>query len=352
MSKHFVFNLCLLKKLSLSLFLSSVAELAQADILTVDNRPGRAADFDNLQAAVDAAISGDTIYVIGSEFSYGNVTVSTPNLTLFGPGYLLEQNEIATTNLESAQINEFIVTSAADGLTVVGMVLGSDNNGNFVTSILADGVTFRRVFFDNDIFLSTSSFVADSTSFIQCIIGDDSNDDLDVSANNAGDLATTNLLIRNCIIQDIVMDNGSEAVIDQCVFVEQAVLENAQVRNSVFVVAPFLNAGNDVQFSIAPGANDLPTTNNLNGVNLATVFYGFTTVPTGLPTLDQQWSLIPGSPALAAGDQGQDIGIFAGSTAYILSGVAPLPSISSVTAPPLVIQGSDLTIQIEATANP
>src|SRR5579864_1459109 len=58
-----------------------------AHVITVSNNAVNAGKYTNLQTAVNAASSGDTIYVSGSPTSYGAITISTPRLTLIGAGY-------------------------------------------------------------------------------------------------------------------------------------------------------------------------------------------------------------------------------------------------------------------------
>lgn len=63
-------------KSSLLLLLLLVASLAQGTIRTVSNNPDRPAQFDNVNAAIAAAVAGDTIYVHGSQFTYPDFTVT------------------------------------------------------------------------------------------------------------------------------------------------------------------------------------------------------------------------------------------------------------------------------------
>ena len=50
------------------------------------------ADFTTLQAAVDGASAGDTLYLMGSQTSYGN-GVFNKKLVVIGPGYWLAENQ-------------------------------------------------------------------------------------------------------------------------------------------------------------------------------------------------------------------------------------------------------------------
>src|SRR6187402_3172566 len=58
-----------------------------AIVRTVSNNPGTVAQFTTIQAAVDASISGDTIYIHGSSNSYGSFNITDKRLTYIGPGW-------------------------------------------------------------------------------------------------------------------------------------------------------------------------------------------------------------------------------------------------------------------------
>ena len=49
--------------------------LLQAKVLTVSNRSGNSAQYETVPAAIAAAAAGDTIYIHGSETSYGNIII-------------------------------------------------------------------------------------------------------------------------------------------------------------------------------------------------------------------------------------------------------------------------------------
>ena len=59
---------------------------ANAIIRTVSNTPSTLAQFNNIQAAVDASASGDSIYVHGSPNAYAAFTITNKQLVIIGPG--------------------------------------------------------------------------------------------------------------------------------------------------------------------------------------------------------------------------------------------------------------------------
>jgi len=59
---------------------------ATSAVITVDNSANSAGQYTGLQAAINAANAGDSIYISGSITSYGTVTLNK-RLILFGTGY-------------------------------------------------------------------------------------------------------------------------------------------------------------------------------------------------------------------------------------------------------------------------
>jgi hypothetical protein len=63
-----------------------------ATVRTVSNNPATLAQYNTIQAAVDASASGDTIYVQGSSTHYAGFTILNKRLTIIGPGWSPAQN--------------------------------------------------------------------------------------------------------------------------------------------------------------------------------------------------------------------------------------------------------------------
>ena len=63
-----------------------------ATVRTVSNNPSTIAQFNTIQAAVNASSSGDTIYVQGSPTRYGGFSIQDKRLTIIGPGWYPAQN--------------------------------------------------------------------------------------------------------------------------------------------------------------------------------------------------------------------------------------------------------------------
>ena len=79
-----------LKWASAAMLLFNVITLQAQTTWTVDNTPNSGAQFSSIQAAINAASDGDTIYVQQSDITYnepGNNIEINKDLTIIGAGY-------------------------------------------------------------------------------------------------------------------------------------------------------------------------------------------------------------------------------------------------------------------------
>jgi len=79
---------------------------------------------------------------------------------------------------------------------------------------------------------------------------------------------------------------------------------------------------------------------------MSIVFVG----PDGNST-DGQWQLERGSPALETGINGEDVGMFGGSSPYMLSGIPSLPHIYFLSAPSVgsATDGLQVRLKVKST---
>ncbi len=89
-----------------------------ATMRTVCNTPTTLAQYNNIQAAVDACnTSGDTIYVIGSPNPYEGFTITDKQITIIGPGWAPNKTFLATAIISSTV---FINGTASSGTELQG----------------------------------------------------------------------------------------------------------------------------------------------------------------------------------------------------------------------------------------
>lgn len=95
---------------------------ANAKILRVSNVSGSSAPYSSIDAAHDAASSGDTIMLDVSNIKYGtNTTTLTKKLVIIGAGYWLCENGIVNEGMGASKVQLFHVK--AEGTVIKGIEL-------------------------------------------------------------------------------------------------------------------------------------------------------------------------------------------------------------------------------------
>lgn len=109
---------------------------AQAMVRTVSNFPATLAQFNNIQAAVDASSAGDTVYVHGSPNQYTSFDLTNKRLVLIGPGWSpLKQLPF------DAVINTDVVVGGVNGVDIVGVAC----SGSIIHGLTFVGSTGIRI---------------------------------------------------------------------------------------------------------------------------------------------------------------------------------------------------------------
>ncbi|RMH71727.1 MAG: hypothetical protein D6675_06025 [Gemmatimonadetes bacterium] len=335
----------------LILFFAFIAP-ASATIWVVNSNPGSPdADFVTLQEAHDGANAGDTLYVMGSPVNYGALDLSK-TLYIYGPGYFLAENPETRADIATAKTEYISFHETSSG----SMLMGLDING------------FVR-FWTNDIILQRNMIVTDGYTYDRdYIIGTGLNvsnililQNYIRNTSDYGGCAPTiwlgnqnsDIIIRNNYIERgltegreaLISPSGAESItIEHNVFLGSISVYNATFRHNILRDGEFWasncivthNIGNSTQF----GSDD----GNQSNVDMNTVFIN-------AGSTDGRWQLAEGSPALDAGENGVDIGMFGGSTPYVLSGITPMPSVYFFDAPPIVGPQTDLNIRVKIKSN-
>ncbi len=315
-----------------------------ATIWVVDNNAGHDKDFTTLAAAHTGASAGDTLHVIGSPTSYGAITL-TKQLTIIGTGFFLTSN----TNLQASAVGSYCgaVTfdSGSEGSIISGIYISND-----VCVINTSDITVKRCrieFALNGLGVCRVTGTGRSNiSIIQNYIENTNGFGLglSVSSSNSNILIANNYIGTANSIRDAI-ETSSVSVITHNVLFGNLDADNSTITNNILREGSFFgsnntftnNMGNSTQFGTDDG--------NLSSVDMSTVFQ-----LTG--STDGQYQLIPGtSPALGAGVGGVDMGMFGGSTPYVLSGIPAVPTIYSLDARTAGSTNSGLPVTIKIRSN-
>lgn len=339
-----------------------------ATIRTVSNSPSTLAQFNTIQAAINASSSGDTVYVHGSPNAYAAFTITNKQLVIIGPGWSPNKNLPFTASVPGCAI-----TGAASGNTEIqGMVINStiDINANhpdnlrfirnqFVNMVLQvaqgavtyNGYLFEGNMFDNAQVQGTSSstyqnFLFQNNYFYEtgCC----------VSGNINGFTSSVNVLFNHNLwfgpgsaTRDCFSGNCRFMSITNNIFVRR----NAANQNSLstFNNNITFNAGTNNPWAVNGNVDAGGNVINLDPqmVDQAAVNAG-----TDNPLLD---FTIAAGPANNTASDGKDMGLLfdaTGSLNWTTSRTSRLPYIFSMNiVNPTIPAGGTLTVQVEARKN-
>lgn len=300
---------------SLSIILSLLPGMAKT--VSVNNTPGASASYTNMADALEAVADGDVIVVDGSTTSYGNITVSK-KITIQGPGYLLNENNITDTGSQSAKFGT--VTLGAEGVKLTGLQCENIN-------IKKNECVITRCYLGT--IQHTEAYSYNTTPISGCVIH------------------------QNYITNGIDGDNYSAAA------------TNFQITNNIFTrrYSPSINYFDHSTISHNSFIGDSNCLNRVTnsvvehniGLGLSSSgtedknsYVGNATIPSsdyGQYTTD--WTEQKVKETEAKSEPGK--GAFSGDSPYVLSGVPTGPYIKSVNIPASVAQGENLNVVIEVS---
>ncbi len=277
--------------------------VAHSTVLRVNNTPGINVPYATLTAAYNAAVNGDTIYLEGTVYDYGSLSIYK-KLVIIGTGYYLTQNPETQANINPSTVTTLYFYAGSSGCKVLGLTISSTFyigatlqdfivRRNYIGSLYNAASSVTNCYFEqNMIFSATGQFL--NTLFRNNFMNSSS-----LTSNN-----TTLFLYNN------VFYNAS-FIMAQC-------KNNIMYGGGTFTNCDLLNnIGSGLQFPVGNG--------NQQNVNMSNVFLCYTGCGAYAP--DAAFQLKVGSPAIGAGSNGEDCGMFGGTDPYVLSGMPPIPAI-------------------------
>ena len=332
---------------------------AQAQTIRRVNNTGTAVTgvnvYTTLQAAHDAASSGDIIYLEPSNISYGALVCVRP-LTIIGNGYYLTQNTGLQLDTRESIVDAVTFANGSAGSRITGCNLnGSVNIGaNTVTvernrfvsgycyigynpsigSVGVSGILFRQNIMENGyaVYLYPGSTAATAVSNVNI-----TNNIITGSITSSGQYARmSNNLISNNVIGSITSP-ASQYGID---------VDNAVIKNNILTytgtAVNFPPRNNAYSYNISGNAAFGTANGNQQNVTPANVFVG------GTASTDGAYQLRTGSPAIGTGESGTDVGAFGGVLPYRLSGIPNVPTIYQYNQS---VSGNTLNATISTRSN-
>ena len=355
-----------MKKLFTTTAILLLTIILNATVWRVNNRPNVNADFTTLQLAIDGASQGDTLYIGASETSYGP-GIFTKQLIVIGAGYWLAENDTTQMYTEESQTGRLTFNDGSQGSEALGLYI-YENNTNAIPSpikISTNDIQIKRnkiVGYRNYNHNSASSYgiwITDNLSNI--IISQNW-----ISATGADQTSKycivisqilTNSIINNNFIhtslqnkRSIYMSTNStttELVISNNVIWGTITTYYTIHNNNIQIEGSYNNGTGDLTSNNICSGTQYPATNsNQQNVDMSTVFVDY------FGYIDNDYILLTGSPAIGAGINGGDCGVFGNGTGndpYVLSGIPAIPSVFQATI--TTMGSSTLPVNIKASSH-
>ncbi|MEO7266054.1 MAG: hypothetical protein ABIW38_14150 [Ferruginibacter sp.] len=349
-----------------------VSIVSYATIRTVSNSPATLAQFNTIQAAINASASGDTIYVHGSPTTYTAFTLTNKQVVIIGPGWSPNKNLPFT-----ALVNGCTIDGAACSNTEIqGIVFNSSITLN---SNKPDNLRFIRNYFAGINVLINQGSVTYSGYLFEGNVFDNSEANGTTSATYQNFLFQNNVFYETgcCVATSIGSFSNSVNVLfnhnlwygpgsstrdcftSNCRFL--TLTNNIFVRRNAGNSNSFSTFNNNITFypvGSTPPADPWNINSNVNsGGNVSNqdpqlVDQAAVNAGTNNPLLD---FTIPAGPANNTGSDGKDMGLLydpIGSLNWLTSRTSRLPFIFSMNITnPTIPQGGTLNVVVEARKN-
>jgi hypothetical protein len=352
---------------SLFLLTSFVTISSYATIRTVSNDPQNPAQFTTIQAAVDAAVAGDTIYVNVSPTDYSENVSLTKRVILIGGGYKSSSQLNYKTYLSGGIYMSVSGANDPSGTVICGFEVSQiagvlpinnirifrnlirggvsvyGNNWNIYNNLIPSAISMSsgtgttNLFIQNNLF-GIGGFISSSITVSSIIIDHNVFQSSFVKLNNVKFATITNNIFASGS-SDFVFDNGCTS---------NNFNNNLSTTTNVSVTAP--------TNSFASG----PNTEAGNFVGVNPLFVNVTDLT--LYAAINNYRLQSTSPVKNAGTDGTDLGIYGGSypfpsggapgSGFDTSALPPIPQVTGVNIQNgTLAPGAQLKVTIQATTN-
>lgn len=335
-----------MKKILLSLVFAAIATSAHATIRTVNNGTVGAGQYTSVQTAVDASAVGDTIYIHGSQTSYGDVTLNK-RLVLIGAGHNVTGTQFNfKTLLGTIYLSQGNSTTLPTGSTIKGINFGSLYGSG--GSLAVKNITLERNYCSYISILGTGWIIRNNFA----------------GSLNIGSFKNT-IISNNVMTSYIANSDQPSIIITNNIFLNSTYFSSvsyATITNNIFIEPAFVNFSgsqntwnkNIMIYADPANYQTFPPANNTGVGNLNTSDNQFTTtIPLNISLQDataKTWVLAASSIGFNYGTDGTNVGIYGGS--YPMpntTGATNIPQVTSMDLQNSVIpQNGTLTIELKA----
>ncbi|MCF8374315.1 MAG: hypothetical protein K9H64_22020 [Bacteroidales bacterium] len=350
MKKNLTFTMLLLAIISIT---------ANATVWRVNNNPNIDADFTTLQDAIDGASAEDTLYIEGSLNSYGIGTFSK-KLIVIGPGYWLNENDSTQAYKENAVVEQLVYNNGSQGSMVSGLYM---NSGSYTITIgvNTDSITIEKNYMRNYYHYSSTygksiNITGNRNSIIirqNFITGYNPIVFTGIPSNT---FITNNIIGIGFSSSSIAMatvanTSATDILISNNVIRGHITTYHAMHVNNILLYGNYnTGAGDNTMSNLCVGTQYPNTNNNQQNIVMDSVFVNYS------GSYDHDYLLKPNSPAIGAGFNGTDCGVFGvfdagygGNQPYKLSGIPDIPSIFEAEV--YSVGTTEIPVNIKAKSN-
>lgn len=353
-----------MKKLTLIFLLAISCSTFAQTIFRCNNNPGVSGVnvYTTIQAAHDAAVAGDIIYVEPSVTDYGSVDVRK-RLTIVGNGYFLDKNSNVPFDQRTSRIGSITFNNGSANSILTGIEMNSFISIKDVNII----ITRCRVSTEISFGLS-SNLVAgvysrgNNATITKCIIYGT------ISGQNSTQVSSQfgyNCTITNNIHQGRI-DAITNTVIANNIYNLSGLgnniminLNGCSVTNNIYDARGFTSAipfvfggtGNTISNNICLGQAGTPSGNGNVNFGDPTITFLVANPWTTFFIEDAPFQLAVGSPAIGIGTGGTNTGAFGGANPYILSGLPAYPVMTNFITTGVGNTSTPLSVSVTVRGN-
>lgn len=348
--------------------LMCMAYSAGATIRTVSNDANRPAQYSDVQSAINAAVAGDTIYVNGTQYAYGDFTINK-KLILIGAGYSSSNQFNLISQVGYIGFFRDSGTQDGSGSVITGFKITGGIQNNYPSLLTSNIRIFRNLIGGISFGYGGGSNI---TIYNNIITGNI--DGINVASNY---IIQNNVFTTNAFIYRF---NQSSVVVDHNLFVHGNAFGSLQfttITNNIIVSSDntrvmdanvtncTFSANLSLSQNISSGSpsNSFIAQQNTGGSNIVGSDPMFTSCSDfNNFSFSFNYRLQSGSPGHNAATDGSDIGIYGGQYpfpsggtpggGYDMSAFPPIPQVTGMNIQNAsVLPGAQLKVSVQATIN-